>query len=353
MTALASRLEGPREAQALLGAFTLNDYILSKPPCGVLTLSADTPLASALQRMAKANVISAPVVQTDTGDCMGFLDVMDILSAIFEGAQWLPGVPAAVQVPSLDTFLQETTVADIPRSDDAQLIYRSHGSMSLLEVCRRGFVMPTYKLWCHRVAVYDDAMLPGAGGVQITSIFSQYDVARFLYTHSNQIPTLMATPLASLGLGRKDVFAVPHDMPAADALHAMLGAGVTAAAVLRNGGLVGNLSPSDLRGLDLEDLPRLDLPVLDFLAENSTTGINTHVAGSLASLYGVKSHSNVSSPRETMVGPSACGLGATMGHVLRLLVGKQVHRVYLLEESTGHVAGVLSMTDILTAVVGP
>lgn len=355
MTALVSRLEGPREAQALLRAVTLDNYMQSKPPCGLLMLSADTSLATALHRLALANVVAAPVVHQSTGDCLGFLDIMDILSAIFEGGQWMPGISAATQVSSLATFLQETTVADIPRSNDAQLISHTRGSMSLLEICRRGFVAPTYKLWCHRIAVFDksapDAAQGTRSGVHITSIFSQYDVAKFLYSHAARIPTLMTTSLASLGLGQKAVFSVSHDMPAADAFRAMLGAGVTAAAVLEDGQLVGNLSPSDLRGLSLEDLPQLNAPVLEFLA-GTRAGVSTHVVGSLASIYGVRSHSGTGF-RESGVRPAACGLGATLGHVLRLVVEREVHRVYLLEESTEQVAGVVSLTDILTAVIGP
>lgn len=345
-------MEGRKQAHALLSNTTLDDYLSTRPPAGVVTLPGGCSLAAALRRLAASNILSAPLVD-DSGASLGFVDVMDILSAVFERNEWGAGGLAA--------FLQTTALADIPRANDAQMVYRTHGGMPLLEVCRRGFVAPEYKLWCHRLAIFDAADASGVGDVEITGIFSQSDVARFLHAHADFLPALMATPLAALGLGRKPVFSVPADLPAAAAFRAMLSSGATATAVVdAKGRLVGNLSPSDLRGLAPESLGRLDLPVAEFLAGEGRASGSPRVAGSLADTYGVWPRGGMGSGSddsgggaETAPGPAACGLNGTMGEVLDLMVDRSVHRVYLLDPANGDLAGVVSLSDVLAAVVGP
>ena len=102
--------QAKREVHILLESINLNEYLLTKPPCGVFTISSNTTLALALHRLAAANVISAPLI-SDTNEYCGFIEVLDILSAIFEGGKWTTGVSAAEQLPVISAFLQETTVA--------------------------------------------------------------------------------------------------------------------------------------------------------------------------------------------------------------------------------------------------
>ncbi|KAL4534026.1 hypothetical protein Ndes2437B_g03331 [Nannochloris sp. 'desiccata'] len=297
--------EARHEVHSLLADIELNDYLSTKPPCGVFTISPDCSLAVALHRLAAANVISAPLVSEDN-EYLGFIEVMDILSAIFEGGQWDPDLCAAEQLPAIAGFLQETAVTEIPRSNDVEVLYRTQGKVTLLEIVKKGFVLPAFKLWCHRLAIVD--------------VNDSSDAA--------------------------------------------------AAAVLRNGKLVGNLSPTDLRGIAPEELAQLDLPVLDFIATRNQRGDTVHVPGSLASIYGVKS------PR-TAVTSTATGntneqnlacvsINATMGQVVSLLAERGVHRVYVIEErndgeeeskqdgdGVGGLCGIVSLSDILTAVIGP
>jgi CBS domain-containing protein len=379
--------EARHEVYSLLDSIELNEFLLTKPPCGVFTISPDTNLAGALHRLAAANVISAPLVSDDNEYC-GFVEVMDILSAIFEGGQWNAEASAAEQLPAIAAFLQETPVSEIPRSNDAEVLYRTQGKVTLLEIVKKGFVRPAFKLWCHRLAIVDanDTSFGVSGGrgggggstngttqrgakKEIISIFSQSDVMRYLNTHSNHIPTFMATPITQFGLGKKAVFFVPHDMPAAEAFRTMLlASGVTSAAVLRKGKLVANLSPTDLRGIAPEELAQLDLPVLEFLATRNHRGDSVHVPGSLASIYGVKSPRKASmSARNGTVNEhalSCVSTSATMGQLVSLLAERGVHRVYVKEDrndgeeeiegdGVGGLCGVVSLSDILTAVIGP
>ena len=47
------------------------------------------------------------------------------------------------------------------------------------------------------------------------------------------------------------------------------------------------------------------------------------------------------------------GTQATMGEVLDLMVERSVHRVYLLDPANGDLAGVVSLSDVIAAIVGP
>jgi CBS domain-containing protein len=368
--------EARHEVHSLLQDVELNDYLLNKPPCGLFTISPDCSLAAALHHLAAANVISAPLV-SDDNEYFGFIEVMDILSAIFEGRQWNPDLSAAEQLPTVATFLQETSVTEIPRSNDAEVLYRTQGKVTLLEIVKKGFLLPAFKLWCHRLLIVDanDSSNFAASkttsahvvkkGLDIISIFSQSDVMRYLHSHSHKLPTFMATPMTIFNLGKKPVFSVPHDMPAAEAFRTMLlASGVTAAAVLRNGKLVGNLSPTDLRGIAPEELAQLDLSVLDFLATRNHRGDVVHVPGSLASIYGVKSPQTAATGKENEQTLACVSLDATMGQVISLLAERGVHRVYVVKEryedgeekeddnGVRGLCGVVSLSDILTAVIG-
>ena len=426
--------DAKRELNALLSTTTLHHFLASRPPAGVIALCATSTLATALHRLSSACILSAPVFDDISGGYAGFVEVLDILSALFDGGgQFEQGATAAA------SFLGTTTVAQILRSNDVQLIHASSTPRLLLsDVIRQGFVQPKYKLWCHRVAVFDNAASSsslGGGGddgvigngdplappslhtlhgsnnnaINIISVVSQFDIIKFLLLHSSQVPTLMAQPLAALGLGRKKVFSVPHTMSAAAAFRAMFAGGATAAAVVdTNGKLWGNLSPSDLCGLSPATMGQLTMPLSEFLALRSHSPVSPRVADSLAVKYGVFPRSSGSwnsgggggggvgagetisvvsgsgledgeamaaegpSPSPTSntttngrveFGVDASGDGdtivasvpltATLGETLRLLADRSVHRVYLTEPNdAGAVAGVVSLTDILTALVG-
>jgi CBS domain-containing protein len=171
----------------------------------------------------------------------------------------------------------------------------------------------------------------------------------------------MATPITHFGLGKKPVFSVPHSMPAAEAFRTMLlTSGVSAAAVLCDGQLVGNLSPTDLRGIAPEELAQLDLPVLEFL-EMRNTGDTVHVPGSLASVYGVKAPHKAATGKSNEGNLACVSINATMGQLISLLAERGVHRVYVIggeerpdgEETDRKLCGVVSLSDILTAVIAP
>lgn len=347
------KMETRVEAQRLLEGVTLDEYLGTRPPTGIITLGPSTTLTEALRILAKASVLSAPVIDKDD-KYLGFLDVIDILSAIFEEDHLDEGVSR------LADFLNTTTVAEIPRSNDSQMVFsKAHGDMNLLQVIRKGFSNPNSKLWCHRLAVFDAADDMTDVGVKILAIISQSDVVRFLYRHSSSIQSLRNTPIREVMPVRKKILVIENTVPTYQAFRYMMSSGATAAALVDGvGQLVGNLSPSDLRGLNIVNLADLELPTTKYLEHKAyqASGANFHLPGSLATLYGVKPAtsqtttdiviSSTTNPHQII---AACTENETFGHVLDLLALHKIHRVWIVED-TGVPVGVVSLTDVLTVV---
>ena len=278
-----------QEVTSLLSSVTLNEFLSGRPPGPVFAVSETDSLADVLHALSVRGILSAPLFDTDGCTYLGFVDLLDIASALFEQE---PGPLGGPELLRLGDFLRETRVGAISRANDVQNVdVGAHGELPLLEVVKRGFVHPRTKLWCHRLAVFDqEEPAINAMGVEILAVFSQSDAVRFLHTHIASLHTLRATPLAELGFRRKQVFCVGEDTPAKDAFREMLAAGVTAAAVVARGGggLLGNLSPSDLRGLLPEHLQLLSLPVLEFQRAMARTRTGADRRGGIATEYGVK-----------------------------------------------------------------
>lgn len=64
----------------LLKNWTLNQYLARKPPSSVVTLNSNSTCGQALRTLALHGINSLPVF--DGSECLGFLDVSDILRAL-------------------------------------------------------------------------------------------------------------------------------------------------------------------------------------------------------------------------------------------------------------------------------
>jgi CBS domain-containing protein len=344
------KMEARMEAQELLRGVTLDEYLKSRPPTGIVTLDPTTTLAQALRILAKSNILSAPVLAEDD-KYVGFLDVIDILSAIFEEDHLDEGISRLAE------YLNNTTVAEIPRSNDSQMVFsKAHGDMNLVEVIRKGFSNPNSKLWCHRLAVFDAADDVTEVGVKILAIVSQSDIIRFLYKHSSSIHKLRNTAIRDLMPVRKNVLVIESSVLTYQAFRYMMSSGATAAALVNGAGqLIGNLSPSDLRGLNVENLEDLELPTTRYLEQKAfqASGAMARLPGSLATMYGVKTPTTLELESVPMTIPrhmiAACTETETFGQVLDLLALHKVHRVWIVGEN-GNPVGVVSLTDVLTVV---
>jgi len=145
---------------------------------------------------------------------------------------------------------------------------------------------------------------------------------------------------------------------------------------LESGQLIGNLSISDLRGLQPETFEQLAQPVGDFLLEGGwreggpgrsprwhpnsprcfpgsggggggSSNVNGGTGGGVAEKFGIRS------PELLPHAPAlaACQLGSRFSDTLDQLVQGHLHRLFLVD-GEGQPAGVVSSTDILRLLVG-
>lgn len=66
----------------LLSSWSLAQYLKTKPPSSVITLSTSATIGQALKTLATNNILSAPVFESATQQYLGFLDMNDLLRAL-------------------------------------------------------------------------------------------------------------------------------------------------------------------------------------------------------------------------------------------------------------------------------
>lgn len=351
------------------------------------------------QELASYSIISAPVIDADTSEYIGLLDVGDVLRALCHRAY--PELLDASYVAThrkLSMAELQNVGFDVCASTAGEVMHRTGGAWfrgdtasTLLEVVRSGFQVqlrphlqqdhspgssprqrPLQSSYSqrvhHRIAVFN--ILPGEqtpdGPIpawRVADVVSQTDVLRLL---ASRVEALAATDagyarsLRELGLvqGAQGVATVPASMPALAAFALMhrqhlSGVGVTAA---EGGGLLANLSVSDLRGLTPERFGALALPVGAFLLfiyrGGGAGGSGLDFSWDDVLLDRLPPAVKAGRWTEALAGLPLvrCSPEATLREALLLLVHAGKHRVYVCEEGSATAVGVVTPTDILRAV---
>jgi len=165
----------------------------------------------------------------------------------------------------------------------------------------------------HRAIVIDDTQ-------KLQRIVSQSDVIRFVSEYIEYYGPLGQTKLEDVGLGQHSVVTVNHKARAVNAFHILQENKVSAVAVVDDSGLlVANLSVSDLRGLDLDNLADLMLPIPEFLMKTR---------------------------KQSLLPPIICRPHTTFETAVLKLASTRVHRLWNIDEA-GRPIGVVSLTDVI------
>jgi len=151
----------------------------------------------------------------------------------------------------------------------------------------------------HRVPVFDN-------NDRVYAILSQSDLIQFLFENIKEVGIARYDTVEKLGLGTNEVISMSAKAKAIHAFFLMLYNRVPAVAIVSgNGELVGNLSASDLRGLDEKTFTQLLMPVMEFVKS-------------------VKRHR----------GLITCKKDSTLESVLSKLANNRVHRLWMLTIKT-------------------
>ena len=183
-----------------------------------------------------------------------------------------------------------------------------------------------------------------ASGTSFTAIVSQSDVARYLLSRKSDLGKLGASTVAEVGwASRGPVVSVTPEASSVAALALMRKRNIAGVAVVdsKTGKLIGNFSATELRALTADHLGALALPVAEMLAlEHGLEfwGIDHSAPEAAPALEHSSKFARAAHRRRSQLGGdvgqeiAACSPSDSVASVLEKLVGRRLHRLYVVDE---------------------
>ena len=183
-----------------------------------------------------------------------------------------------------------------------------------------------------------------ATGTAFTAIVSQSDVARYLLSRRGDLGKLGKSTVAEVGwASRGAVVSVTPEASSVAALALMRKRNIAGVAVVdgKTGKLIGNFSATELRALTADHLGALALPVAEMLAlEHGLEfwGIDHSAPEAAPALEHSSKFARAAYRRRSQLGGdvgqeiAACSPGDSVASVLEKLVGRRLHRLYVVDE---------------------
>jgi len=276
--------------------------------------------SSTLKMLMKNNILSAPILDKEKNEYIGFIDMVDLVTFLVDISQEAEILGAGfLQLFEEGARFNSTKVFELSNfsSRDPFVPVRSDASLySVVEVLS--------KYQVHRVPVVDSEN-------RVVNIVTQSAVIAYLGQHMNELGAVMSLQqtIASLNLGHKEVITVNIGDRAIDAFRAMSRHRVSAVGVVDNEHhLIANISVRDIRAIstDAHVIQRMYLPIRQFLLKMNEDKLN-------------------------IMNPSiACHPTDTYATALSKLVASRVHRLYLVDDHWIP-RGVLSLSDALLPLI--
>jgi len=261
----------------------------------LITIGEDTNIEATLKLMAEKQILSVPVMRSDEL-LRGFVDIYEIMSyTAFPDSGFVDWKKPASSL--LGTMGNE-------RDDDVRGVWVVRENDSLhkpLEWLSKGV---------RRFLVESDA------GWRLVS---QSDLVRFLWKIYDKF-NVGEISLQEANIITRPVFRVDKGTLTIDAFKKMRAQEINGIAVTESDGtLMGCLSESDLKGMTMETLNRLQFPVIDF--------IKIQNLGVIPPVVTVRSD-------------------MLLKNLLDTMVRKKKHRVFVLDDDR-RLTGVITLTDII------
>jgi len=264
------------------------------PPKNLVSIDEDTSIEDTLQLMAENRILSVPVINSDL--LKGFVDIYEIMSyTAFSDSRpvdWKK--PASVLLGTMGNVIDDDVrgVWVVKEKDSL------HKPLEWLSKGVRRFLVDSKNGW---------------------RLVSQSDLVKFLWKTYDKF-SVGEVSLAEAGIVRTPVIRVDPQTKVIDAfkktrIHEVNGIAIADSA----GTLMGTLSESDLRGLMMSTLNRLELPVIDFLTIQNM--------GHLPEVETVRAD-------------------MSLRNLLEMVSKKRLHRVFVVDDE-GHLAGIVTLTDII------
>jgi CBS-domain-containing membrane protein len=278
---------------------------------------ANDSASAALKLLTKYNILSAPVLDKERNQYIGFVDMVDLAAFIVDIY-----TEADIMGENFFSLLEQgerfvtTKVKDIINISSRNPFVPVREGSSLFSVVE---LLAKHKV--HRVPVIDHQG-------RVSNLITQSSIISFLSTHLDKLGDITNQTVGSLLLGHKDVITVGVNARAIDAFKLMTDRGVSAVGVVdEEGKLIGNISVRDIRVIatDARLIQRLYLGVREFIYK-------------------------INAERIDIINPAiACSARDTYGLVVQRLAASRVHRIYVVDSHLP--VGVISLSDALLPLV--
>ena len=262
-------------------------------PRRVVTLRHDDDVATALEVLARHNILSAPVViVADTLDTrlpednepletlIGVFDVRDAVKALLDIIKPVTTMLSAMtEIEKVERVVADTHLIKV-LGYDADLMYTPNAAAtSVYDLIVKGFFGgdADRSTIVHRVVLFE------ADGA-LRRLISQTDVLQWLAEHDRKLTHSLETyTLRDLGFGsdarKREFVTVDASTPTIECYRKMREKQVSGAAVVsKDGRIIADITNGDLRTLTREHFSVLGLPVAEFIALTHGTSYSGYAA---------------------------------------------------------------------------
>jgi len=297
-----------------LPTVTVGDLVATKQATYCIDVGAT--LQTAIETMSKYNVLSLPVTGPN-GNIEGMITIMDLIVFV----AWGPYFEHSESAEPSQTKLSSTVKSLMGLTGESRTVHVLDSNFPLVSL-----VVP-FTSGLHRVLV----RVKSDDNQTAYRVLSQSDVVKLLYTRKSEVSVHMARKLSEL-VSPKKVISIDDRRSALDAFKEMSISKVAAVAVTDcdTNEIIGNISASDLRGINLDTLQDATLPVMAFLRKTR---------GHAFKLLTVT-------------------MDNTLGDAVKLIAENNVHRLWIIagsqnKDSPYTPIGVLSLSDIFRTFFPP
>eukprot|EP01114_Cavostelium_apophysatum_P006972 TRINITY_DN1859_c0_g1_i1.p1 TRINITY_DN1859_c0_g1~~TRINITY_DN1859_c0_g1_i1.p1 ORF type:complete len:355 (-),score=76.84 TRINITY_DN1859_c0_g1_i1:114-1079(-) len=283
----------------------------------VIIIHSNENIHDGFKKLISNNVLSAPVVDVDTGKCTGFLDIRDLVSfVVFVDDDQHSDVPndlSEILIRGTKMLRQPTegvTPTYLSRRNPFRPVQQDDSLWTACELLAKGL---------HRIPVIDPKG-------KIVNIISQSTIVAFLHKHMPAIKHELSVTIKETNLGSKPVVCVNKNTTAIETFRLMDNKKISGVAVVDEAGkFVGNTSASDLKlFIKTLSLASLHEPIMQYLKKIRQESID------------------IMSPT------ISCSTKDTIAFVIDKLSITKVHKIFIADDENGYKPHcVVSITDIM------
>jgi len=286
----------------------------------IITTTTKTPITETLQTLISNNILSVPVKDEMKGQYVAFIDMLDIVVDMMDTLKEAEITGGGfLEILKGSERLKKHLCGDVAGSSGRNPYYPIQENAPLLSALQ---IMAEQRV--HRIPAVSTE------GGDLLTIITQSHVVDLLVKNAVKFNEIMKKTISELNMGLKEVRSIDKKQRAIDAFKIIYENKVTGVAVVDGKDLVGNISTTDVRlmGSNIENLSRLFWPAEEYIRLNQK-------------------------PAEDQVIPTPyCVVkNSTFEEVVMKLHLTRTHRVYVIDEISKAPIGVISLTDLLDALV--